>query len=274
MATTASNYLIALDDGHGMGTAGKRTPIIPELGRAVHENEFNKAVVKIMDEMLRYIGFKTLLVAPTDLDTSLLARTNLANSKKASIYVSIHYDAMSGKWSTAEGNSIFIYPGNKNKASGKLADCIAGFLKQGTSQKWRGIKESDFHVLRATNMPAILSENGFMDNLREAKLMIDPNFQKEVATEHVQGICKYFGIPYKTKSITAAKPVITQIKKEATRMLNPSSSTLQGAVKTFLRDAVSNGHITQKWYDDYESGKLSLDDAFAIKLVVEQRSKK
>lgn len=274
MAINASNYLIALDDGHGMETAGKRTPTIPGLGRHIKENEFNAAVVKIMDEMLRYIGFKTLLVAPTDADTSLLARTNLANSKKASIYVSIHYDAMSGKWGTAEGNSIFIYPGNRNKNSGKLANCIAEYLQQGTKQKWRGIKESDFHILRETNMPAILSENGFMDNLREAKLMIDPNFQREVATEHVKGICKYFGIPFKTKSVTTVKPTTKQPKKEEIRMLNPSSATLKGAVKTFLRNAVSDGHISQKWYDDFEAGKLSLDDAFAIKLTVEQLTKK
>ena len=33
----ASNLLIALDDGHGMETAGKRTPLVTELGRAIKE---------------------------------------------------------------------------------------------------------------------------------------------------------------------------------------------------------------------------------------------
>ncbi|WP_419962125.1 N-acetylmuramoyl-L-alanine amidase [Psychrobacillus sp. BM2] len=203
---TASNYLIALDDGHGIDTAGKRTPIVAELGRAIKENEFNRAVVKLMDEYLKYIGFKTLLVAPTDADTSLVARTNLANSKGADAYFSIHYDAMGGTWGTAEGHSIFVFPGNLNKQSGKLAECIAEYLKQGTNQKWRGIKEADFHVLRETKMPAILSENGFMDNSREARLMLDLDFQKEVAREHVQGICKYFGVPFKEKN-EEVKPV-------------------------------------------------------------------
>lgn len=193
----AEDFLIALDDGHGIDTAGKGTPVVTELGRAIKENEFNSAVVKLIDEQLRFIGFRTLLVAPTDADTSLVARTNLANSKGADAYCSIHYDAMGNTWGTAEGHSIFVYPGNLNKQSGKLAECIAEYLKQGTNQKWRGIKEANFHVLRETKMPAILSENGFMDNKREALLMIDTDFQKEVAKEHIQGICKYFGVAYK-----------------------------------------------------------------------------
>lgn len=189
-----SDYLVALDDGHGIQTAGKRTPIIPELGRYIPENEFNRAVVKLMDKLLKDIGFRTLLVAPTDDDTTLKARTDLANAQKADIYISIHYDAMGSTWGTAEGHSIFVYPGSTT--SKKLAESIAEFLKQGTSQKWRGIKEQNFHVLRETKMPSILSENGFMDNPREARLMIDTDFQKEVATEHVKGICKYFGVTY------------------------------------------------------------------------------
>lgn len=191
----ASDLLIALDDGHGIDTAGKRTPVVPELGRFIKENEFNRAVVKYMDEHLKYIGFKTLLVAPTDADASLVTRTNLANSRGADAYFSIHYDAMGNVWGSAEGHSIFVYPGSTT--SKKLAECVAEFLKQGTAQKWRGIKEQNFHVLRETKMPAILSENGFMDNKREALLMIDASFQKEVAREHVQGICKYFGVTYK-----------------------------------------------------------------------------
>jgi N-acetylmuramoyl-L-alanine amidase len=200
--------LIALDDGHGMETAGKRTPYISEIGRFIHENEFNRAVVKYLDAELKRCGFKTLLVAPTDGDTSLGARTALANSKKADAYISVHYDAFDTKFDDydPEGHSVFIYTGTKNKASGKLADCVAKYLKQGTTQKWRGIKEANFHVLRETNMPAILSENGFMDNKREALLMIEPKFQKEVAVEHAKGICEYFEVKYVAESVPVTKP--------------------------------------------------------------------
>ena len=189
-------YLVALDDGHGMETAGKRTPFIPELGRFVRENEFNRAVVKLLEKELHRCGFKTLLVAPTDKDTPLKARTDLANRKKADIYVSIHYNAFDGKFDgrDPEGLSVHVYPGSKSGR--KLGEAVLKYLKTGTPQRNRGIKESNFHVLREANMPAMLSENGFMDNKKEAMRMLDPAFQKEVAVEHAKGICDYFGVKY------------------------------------------------------------------------------
>ncbi len=191
--------LIALDDGHGMNTPGKRTPFIPEIGREIRENEFNKAVVNLLKIELERNGFNTLLVAPTDEDTSLQARTDLANSRKADAYIAVHYNASDGSFAgnNPSGIEVYVYLNNKDKESGKLASSIAKYLRQGTPQNFRGIMEADFHVLRETNMIAVLTENGFMDNKLEALLMINKNFQKEVAIEHAKGICEYFGVTYK-----------------------------------------------------------------------------
>lgn len=192
-----AKYLIALDDGHGMQTAGKRTPPIPELNnRVIHENEFNRAVVNYLSEELKRCGIKTILVAPTDSDTSLSARTNLANSKKVDLYISVHYNAFDGSFGGKDpsGLSVHYYP--RSTKSRKLAECVHNYLKQGAKQIDRGIVESNFYVLRKTKMPAILTENGFMDNKREAMLMIDEDFRKEVAREHAKGICEYLGVKY------------------------------------------------------------------------------
>lgn len=192
-----TKYLVALDDGHGMETAGKRTPPIQELGgRVIHENEFNRAVVNYLSEELKRCGINTILVAPTDFDTSLSARTNLANSKKVDLYISVHYNAFDGSFGGKDpsGLSVHYYPGSAK--SKKLAECVHKYLKQGTKQIDRGIVGSNFHVLRETKMPAILSENGFMDNKSEAMLMIDEDFRKEVAREHAKGICDYLGVIY------------------------------------------------------------------------------
>lgn len=45
-------------------------------------------------------------------------------------------------------------------------------------------------------MSAVLTGNGFMDNKREALLMLNRNFQREVAIEHAKGICEYFNVKY------------------------------------------------------------------------------
>lgn len=200
-------YLIALDDGHGMQTPGKRTPYIPELGRFIHENEFNRAVVKFLDAELKRCGFKTLLVAPTDDDTPLSTRINTANKAKADAYISIHFNALDGKFDgdgkDPEGMSLHVYKGHRNKPAGQLAAAIGKYLQQGTAQKYRGIVEQDLAVTRETHMIAVLSENGFMDNKREAILMASVDFQKEVAREHAQGICEYFKVKY----VPEPKPV-------------------------------------------------------------------
>lgn len=191
-----AKYLIALDDGHGMETAGKRTPHIKEINRFIHENEFNRVVIGFLDSELKRCGFDTLLVAPTDKDTPLSARTMLANEKKADAYISIHYNAFDGKFDDYDPEGLSVHIFTSTTKSEPLAKAIHKYLKQGTPQKDRGIVRSNYHVLRETTMPAVLTENGFMDNKREALLMIDVDFQKEVAREHAMGICDYFGVKY------------------------------------------------------------------------------
>ena len=193
--------LVAISDGHEMTTAGKRTPALPMLeGRVIHENEFNKAVALLLEKELNRCGIAVINVSDTDND-SLAERVNRANDSKADVFIAIHYNAYDGVFDDydPEGLSVHIYPGSAEGL--KLAEAIHGNLIKGTVQKDRGIKEDNFFVLRNTKMPAVLTENGFMDNKKEALLMIDTDFQKEVAIEHAKGICEYLGITYKIESI-------------------------------------------------------------------------
>lgn len=52
------------------------------------------------------------------------------------------------------------------------------------------------YVLKNTNMPAILTESGFMDNMVEAKYMLDRKFQIADAEATCKGICKTFDVTY------------------------------------------------------------------------------
>ncbi|GGF17171.1 hypothetical protein GCM10010954_14790 [Halobacillus andaensis] len=196
------SILIALDDGHGINTPTKRTPFISSIGRTIKENEFNREVVRRLNNLLKTCGFHTLLVAPEDKDIPLSIRTNRANRAGADAYISIHYNAYDGQFSgdNPSGIELYVYPGHLNKDAGRLAHSIGGYLKQGTKQHYRGVKEADFHVLRETSMIAVLTESGFMDHPKEALLMREPMFQNEVAVEHAKGICDFFNIPFKASS--------------------------------------------------------------------------
>ncbi|MCS1351138.1 N-acetylmuramoyl-L-alanine amidase [Mechercharimyces sp. CAU 1602] len=198
---------IALDDGHGMSTAGKRTPYIASLKRTIKENEFNRAVVYYLDKELRHNGFKTLLVAPGDKDHSLKSRTDLANKKKVDAYIACHYNAYdsSFKGANPSGVETYVHP-DAPGSTVKLAKCIHGEVIRGTKQKDRGVKKADFHVLRETKMHAVLVECGFMDNEREALLMLDKGFQKETAIDICKGICEFYGVKYKSEEKPKPKP--------------------------------------------------------------------
>lgn len=200
--------LIALDDGHGMQTAGKRTPFIPEIGRFIHENEFNRAVKKLLDAELKRCGFKTVLTAPGDADHSLASRVKVANDAKADLFISIHYNALDGKFDgpgkDPEGFSAHIDPSGGQ--SQKFAEIAIKHLAKGTVQKNRGVVKQQLYVTANTKMPAVLFELGFMDNNREALLMIAPAFQKECAVEIAKAVCEFYGVTY----VEAGKPAIVK----------------------------------------------------------------
>jgi N-acetylmuramoyl-L-alanine amidase len=237
-----SKYLVCLDGGHGENTGGKRTPTMPD-GSVIKENQFNDDVIALMKKHLEYLGFTVLDVAPETNDTSLSTRISRANARYKSfslttaIYVSIHYDAYTGSFDSCKGgNSIFYYPGSiKGK---KLATAIYKYLVQGTEQASRGVKTANYYVLRKTAMPAVLSENGFMDVLAEAKLMLNEDFQKEVSNEHVKGICKYFGLTYKAYSSSGT----TSTSSSSTYKVQAGSFASKTNAKNLVRELKKDGY--------------------------------
>lgn len=66
----------------------------------------------------------------------------------------------------------------------------------------------------ATSMPAFLVECGFMDNLNEAKLMLDNNFQQKCAESIAKSILAYLGIAYKGGQSVPVKPVPPKIEPQ------------------------------------------------------------
>lgn len=192
----ASDYLVAFEAGHGLHTLGKETPYIPELGRKIKEWEFNSATANFLEIELDRCGFRTLYISPASDDMPLKQRTDMANSAKADIYTSIHFNAMDFKFDPVdpEGHSVHIYPGSKEGR--RLAENIMKYLVLGTPQRNRGIVEQNLHITRETHMPAVVIENGFMDSRKESMYMLDENFQREVAREVAMGICDYFNVPY------------------------------------------------------------------------------
>ncbi|MGN0136747.1 N-acetylmuramoyl-L-alanine amidase [Anaerotignum sp.] len=203
--------LIAIDDGHGKETAGKRSPAFSD-GRILKENDFNERTAEFLQAALERHGFGTLLVAPEDTDTPLKTRVQRANDANADIYISIHANAYGTEWNGANGIETWIYEkvgcgeavgGNAVSSTGdsetyRLARCVQDALTAETGRKSRGIKRSgDLYVLNSTRMHAVLVECGFMTNKEEAELLCSEDYRRKCAEALCRGICEFYRKEYR-----------------------------------------------------------------------------
>jgi N-acetylmuramoyl-L-alanine amidase len=188
------DMVLAIDDGHGMDTAGKRTPKY-EDGSSIHENEFNRACAEFLRQAAIRCGITPVMCAPGDADHSLANRVAVANNAKADVFVSIHYNAQDDQWGGVAGGVETWYYKTSTKGQ-RLATLIQQELVKGTKQVNRGVKAGNFYVTRKTSMPAVLVECGFMDYRPEADLMIKESFQRETAEDICRGVCAFLGVTY------------------------------------------------------------------------------
>jgi N-acetylmuramoyl-L-alanine amidase len=121
---------------------------------------------------------------------SLQARCNIANKAGADLFLSIHVNAGGGT-----GAEVYALPGGQAE---KLAGILLYYLIQQANWANRGVKTNrNFFVLVKTNMPAVLTENGFIDNPSDAAKLSDPGFRKSLARALAKGICDFCRVEYR-----------------------------------------------------------------------------
>lgn len=194
-----SKYVYLLDNGHGgvingvYQTKGKRSPKFDD-GRQLYEGEYNRAVTKILCQLLEDNGIEYFNLVPELDDISLAERVKRANSINSlngrSIYISIHANANGSDWNSAHGIETYFYEknGKKSLTGEHLAKLLHPEFAKAANRRDRGIKGANFYVLRQTSMPAILTESPFMTNKDEAELMLTRAFRDKVALGHYNGI--------------------------------------------------------------------------------------
>lgn len=193
------DFYIGANDEHGVNppTVGKRTPVMPGLNRQIYENEFNRAAKNKFIEACMRQDFSVYDVKPEFQDVSISERVRRINSQNLTLLVTFAYNAYLEEFNSASGLEVFYSPLNaRANESRVLAQNLYNQLRLGTEQNLRGVKTLDVGVLSSVNCPSSLIEAGFMTNLREAKLMINPLFQTEVGEEACHGVCDYLGVSY------------------------------------------------------------------------------
>lgn len=207
------DFLIGANDEHGVNppTPGKRTPVVPGLNRQIYENEFNRQAKTYFIEACLRQGFSVYDVKPEFNDISISERVRRINRQRLTLLVTFAYNAFGETFNSASGVEIFYSPLNASANDSRLlAENIYQEIIQGTLQNGRGVKTLDVGVLTSVNCASALIEAGFMTNLREAQLMINPLFQVEVGEEACHGVCNYLGVPYIPRDNLSNYPTLRQ----------------------------------------------------------------
>ena len=153
----------------------------------------NLAVVHKLKRLLFLSNIEHHLVHEPVRDTPLKERVALANrlpaeKKKNCIYLSVHSDAMPDG-AHGKGSGFSVYTSVGHTPSDAIAEIFcATYIRRLPEFKFRrnladgdSDHEENFYVLKNTTCPAILVENLFFDNRKEAEFLLSEAGQSQIA---------------------------------------------------------------------------------------------
>ena len=192
--------IILIDPGHGIDTAGKRSPDGKFL-----EYLWNRQVADLLLNRFMIMGIDASLVVTETNDISLATRVQRVNrvcSKVGAsnvILLSIHSNAAGdgSKWMSAQGWSCYTSKGETK--SDLIAECLYDAFETEFSDRKIGKDMSDgdrdweenFYVLQKSKCPAVLLENFFYDNRDECTWLLKDETKERIADTIVKGITQY-----------------------------------------------------------------------------------
>ena len=191
---------ILLDNGHGENTPGKRSP-----DGSVREYLYARNVVAEVARILKAEGYNVDIITPEKTDVPLSTRCNRANwicrnyGSDKCLLVSVHLNAMGNgsSWMPARGWQVYV----SNNASSR-SKTLAGCIFDEAQKRFRTRKPDSLHkywrqnlaICRDTLCPAVLTENLYMDNYEDVKLLMSGEGFQSIVHLHCEGIKKYIRI--------------------------------------------------------------------------------
>lgn len=218
--------LIVLDPGHGGIDSGARANGIME------KNIVLAFAKKLQALLIQTGRFDVALTRTDDTYLTLEQRVELARQNKADLFISLHADSFSqpqvrgtslytrDEQATDELDKVLADNENKvelvssfaspaltpqvantlldllrrqmRKQAYLAAKSIVGALQPSVEMRAFPIRQADFFVLQAPDVPSMLIELGFMSNSDDIHDLTNPAWQDKVAAAMAQGIAGYF----------------------------------------------------------------------------------
>lgn len=202
---------IYLDAGHGgIDAAGKYTTAPSKMfkhtsgafhdGSTFYEGVSNRVFAALVTDTFKAKGYDVVPCFDAVADTSLASRTTIANRhfrqltrddrKAQGLFLSLHSDAHNGN---ARGFTCFSAENARTSALAEAAitETLKSALVPTFGVTARTPKQKNLSVLRNTVMPAVLFENLFFDNLKDATLLMRQDYQQAFALAMPDAIDAY-----------------------------------------------------------------------------------
>lgn len=201
-----SKKKIYLDAGHGGSDPG--------AVKYAREAELN---IKVVNHIYNYLQSNYVCAVKKDISAdSLNTICKRANDWKATLFVSIHFNAGGG-----DGFESLVYSA-ANRYLGEV------FVKHAllAGQNSRGVKyRPDLAVLRFTKMSAVLNEIAFVDNKNDIEDWDEDHELKKMGIAMAKAIAEYLDLPLKATAIVDCKDFKVRVVSATLKVRKGPSTT-------------------------------------------------
>ena len=174
--------MIVVDAGHGGNDPGT------SYG-SILEKEYTLQMAKRLQKELERRGATVVMTRSDDSYVELERRAEIANQMRADLFVSVHIDYYEDSEEIC-GLTCHYMPDSTDGR--RLAVAMEGEVRAAGIIRVNDSRESDFSVLRNTQMPAVLVETGYLSNSFDRQKLQDPEYHGNLATAIVNGIDAFF----------------------------------------------------------------------------------
>ena len=197
------NYknVVFLNPGHGGRDPGA-------VYNGLREKDLNMSIYRKLRSELEKLGYTVLTSRDSDVYVDYVTeRSEMVNKTDADVFISIHFNATGVPGANRSGVETYIYEPDPditpriNKVahddltrlseSKRLADNIHNSVVSVAGANDRGVRGSNYAVLRETIKPAVLLELGYIDS-PEYKKISDDKYQNKLVEGIVTGLRNFY----------------------------------------------------------------------------------
>ena len=193
MQAEPEELVVMIDPGHGGTDPGKVAV------NGIVEKDINLIIARKLKALLEGQGIEVLMTRETDEMLSkensknkkqedMKARVELINEELPELVISIHQNSYSDE--KVSGAQVFYH---EESVEGKAAAEIMqkAFLELDADNHRQSKGNTDYYLLKHTEVPVIIVECGFLSNPQEAELLKGEEYQNRLAEVMTSGIVTY-----------------------------------------------------------------------------------